>query len=73
MRVVGRELYDYIGVCGFSVDFQACVIVISVNGEVQVVYRVVFFFRYFKLQVFVSIIHMVYDRLFVCSILVKDD
>ena len=43
------------------------------NGEIQVVYGIVFFFRYFEFQMLVSVILMVHNCLLICGVLVKDD
>jgi hypothetical protein len=44
-----------------------------VNGKIQVVYGIVYFFRKFEFQMLVSVIHMVHNYCFICFVLVKDD
>ena len=73
VRVVGRKLFGNISECMFPTDSQVNAIGIYVNGEIQIVYGIVFFFRYFEFKMFVYVIHMVYDCLFVCFVLVKND
>jgi hypothetical protein len=42
--MVGRELYGIIGACGFPVDSYIDVIIVSIDGEVKVVYEIIFFY-----------------------------
>jgi hypothetical protein len=42
--VVRRELYGNISMCRFPLDSQVSAVGVSVNGKIQVVYGIVFFF-----------------------------
>ena len=46
---------------------------VSMDGEIKVVCYVVFLFEYFELKVSVYVVYMIYDYLFICSVLVEDD
>jgi len=43
--VIRRKLCSDISKCGFAIDFYVNAIGVSVNGQFQVIYVTVFFFR----------------------------
>jgi hypothetical protein len=42
-QMVRRELFGSICACGFPIDTYIDIIVVSVDGEVKVVYEIIFF------------------------------
>ena len=47
-----------ISACGFSIDNCAHVVFVSMYGNIQIIYCVVFFCRYFKLKVFICFVDL---------------
>ena len=52
MWMVRGKLNGDISACGFSIDTYVHVVIVSMYGNVQIIYCVVFFCRHFKLKVF---------------------
>ena len=54
--MVRGKLDSGIGTCRFSVNTYVNIIVVSVYSNVQVIYYIVFFSRYFELEVLVYLV-----------------
>jgi hypothetical protein len=71
--MVGRELYGSVGTCKFTVEAYVYNVLVKKKKKIKVVCYVVFLLEYFELKVSVYGVYMVYDYLFICSVLVEND
>ena len=71
--VVGRKLYGSISMCRFPIDSYVFAVGVSVNGKIQVVHGIVFFFRQFEFQMLVYVLNVAHYCLSIGFVLVKYD
>ena len=65
----GGKLNGGITTCGFSIDIYDHVVV-SMYGNVQIIYCLVFFLRYLKLKVLIYLIDFIQECLLICFALI---